>query len=111
MKYIEYESFEKLLRRVITILYDYLKENNTCKNWHICRFIQVLFKKYDKHIILKYSCTFHEYTEYISLDIYKAMTTYLEDYICNTKDLNEEIINIICLIIHKTRSKIIKNAC
>jgi len=111
MKYIQLESFEKLLRKITIILLDYVKENNIMGIWYSCGFRHGLFKKYNKHILYKYSCTFSEYTEYLPLDVFKCMTSLLEDLICNTKEFDDKIKDDLCYHIFQYRYKVIKHAC
>lgn len=109
MKYIKLELLRNLIQDMIK------KLSNPPKiclhdNWFYASYMYKFTKKYDKHIIYKYSHSFDIYDEYISIDIFKAVTTTMEDYVYNTWGISDKIRDDVCLFIHKTRYEIIKHA-
>ena len=119
MKYINL----KILLNLIKDIDDLITENccHCCrcyyyKQWFYAKHISDFNKKYKKYIITKYTHSYNEYVEYISLDIFKGFTTTMEDYIYgdlmrSNGKLDDKLRDVVCIFIHQTRSKIIKDVC
>ena len=113
MKYIKLELLINLIKDIADLI---TYSDNYYKQWFYSVLIRKFNKKYMKHIITKYTSSYNDYVEYISLDIFKGFTTTIEDYIYSdlmrsNGKLDDKIRDDVCIFIHKFRSKIIKDAC
>lgn len=119
MKYIKLDVLISLLKDIARLI---TNKDSRCfyyNQWFYAVCIYKFNKKYKNYIITKYTSSYNDYVEFISLDVYKGFTTTLEDYIYSDNEINgkfngtmnDKTKNDICIYIHKCRSKIIKDAC
>jgi hypothetical protein len=107
MKYIKLELLRNLIRDMVKIV---SFDDGFYGGWFYASYMYKFTKKYDKHIIYKYSHSYDDYTDYITLDLFKSITTIMEDYMFVVNGLSDKIRDDVCLFIHKTRYEIIKHA-
>jgi len=110
MKYIRLDLLRKLIKDMTNLITD---SGGMCcyGRWFYASYMYKFTKQYKKHIVPEYTHSYNDYTDYIPLDIFKAITTTLEDYICNVDGLNDKLKNDVCIFIHQFRSNVIKYAC
>jgi hypothetical protein len=115
MKYIQLDLLINLIKDIADLIAGRRCSCNYYKQWFYATYIYKFNKKYKKYIITKYTNSYNNYVEYISLGIFKGFTTILEDYIYNdnwfSDNLDDKLKDDVCIFIHRTRSDIIKNTC
>ena len=120
MKYIKLNILEILLIDITKIikskwddvdLYGNHGYSHITSTWYCASYTYKFSKIYIKSIKYIYTHSYDDYKEMIPLDVFKCITTLLEDIIQNTSDFDDKLKNEICYHIFKYRSNIIKRVC
>jgi len=120
MKYIKLKLLQNLILDITYIIkskwdnidkYGNFSYSHITSTWYCTSYGYKISKIYNKSIKYVYTQSFDDYIEYLPVDVFKCMTTLLEDLICNTEEFDDEIKSDICYYIFHYRSIIIKNAC
>lgn len=104
MTYIKLDNIDNIIKHIYDACNTNINKYQKCDLcWDVCNMRHETFNKYDKQIHRHIDDVF----DYIPLDVYKSMTTEIEDYINNTKLLADEQKDDICRYIHLQRKSIL----
>lgn len=100
MTYIKLDNIDDIIKHIYTTCNTNINKYQKCDLcWDVCNMRHTIFKKYDKQVHYLVDNVF----VYITIDVYKSMTTEIEDYINNSNLLSDEHKDDICRYIHLQR--------